>query len=243
MAAVFVTATVVVTLEKYPQNGWALGLGAVALTGVFLLWTFHGLQVALVALAIPAWLVLAIGGRLRRPWLVHFAPLVLPLWILTAFSGWLLLSRSAPHAPFQMRSEAEVQLAQWVASQTPVDAGFLTDPSWAAFRMLSRRSSFVTWKEGSGMLIYQPFARDWVKRLRALGVDPMDSQLVFPRLMAASSQAFAKLDDHRALDLGARFGLSYWIVSRQKVSALPVVHENEFAKILLLRPGRTAGLQ
>jgi len=74
--------------------------------------------------------------------------------------------------------------------------------------MLSRRSGFVTWKEGAAILWYQPFAREWVRRLIAIGVNPLDKNLSYPASVAASSQAFARIDDARALQLARTFGFT-----------------------------------
>jgi hypothetical protein len=117
-----------------------------------------------------------------------------------------------------------------------VTANFLVDPAWSAFRMLSRRNSFVTWKEGAGMLWYQPFAYEWIRRLRAIGVDPLDPGLAYPASLKAASVAASRLDDGQALQLAREFGLHFWIVSRDKPSGLPVVFANPMAKVLRLHP-------
>ncbi len=100
--------------------------------------------------------------------------------------------------------------------------------------MLSRRSSFVTWKEGAGFLWYQPFADEWTMRMRAIGVDPFDPRLAFPASLKAVSTAFARLNDQAAIRLAQEFGLRYWIVPSDKPSSLPVVFQNSMARILAL---------
>ena len=235
VAAVFVTGAIVKAMTDSPGRIRTQMLGALGLTAVMLLWTTRSFLGWLVVLSIPAYVATAWMTRTHRPIVNRVAPLVPLLWSLGLFGTWWLISTPPKDmAPFQQRPEAEVEATQWAQRQTAVDSAFLVDPSWSAFRMLSRRSGFVTWKEGAAILWYQPFAREWVRRLIAIGVNPLDKNLSYPASVAASSQAFARIDDARALQLARTFGLHYWIVPTNKQSALPVAYANAFAKALVL---------
>jgi hypothetical protein len=236
VSALCVLATLIVVMESRPGHLPTQFLGVLGLTAIFIIWIFRSLPVWFLVLAAPAWLATLTWSRSRRPALAAAAPLLLPFWVIGAFSVWLLLAPAPRHEPFQERSEAEVELTRWAQRKTPVTARFLVDPTWSAFRMLSRRSSFVTWKEGAGILWYQPFAHEWIRRLRALGVDPLDPRLAYPVSPGAASQAFARLDDRRALQLAHEFGLNFWIVPRHKPSGLPVAFQNAMGKVLWLGP-------
>jgi hypothetical protein len=234
VAVLFVTAALIKKLEADPRDVRIQMLTAVGLTAALTLWVLRSFLGWFAILSVLFWLAGAWLARSRRPLLAQAAPLVVPVASLMAFLAWNLTITQPDKVRFQPRSQAELELTRW-AHQTRVDAGFLVDPNWSAFRMLSRRNSFVTWKEGAGVLWYQPFADEWTRRMRALGVDPLDPRLSYPKSTQAASLAFARLDDQAALRLAQTFGLHYWIVPRNKPSALPTAFQNATAKILVLR--------
>jgi len=235
VAAVFVVGAMVQTMGDAHARTRTQILGALGLTAVVLLWTTRSLLGWFVVFSLPAYLATTWMARAHQPIISRVAPLVPLLWSLGLFGSWWLIAIPPKDmAAFQQRPESEIETTQWAQRHTAVDSTFLVDPSWSAFRMLSRRSSFVTWKEGAAVLWYQPFAREWVRRLNAIGVNPLDKNLSYPASLTASSRAFARMGDAQALQLARNFGLRYWLVPTNKQSALPVAFENSFAKALLL---------
>jgi hypothetical protein len=237
--AVFVAASLS-DLMITRRRRWILAAGAAGLVCAEFLWRFHGRIpqpfdiIFLVAVCVLTTLVGWRGGKLRA----GLAPLVPTFALMLLFSAIAVASpRPVGMAIFQPRPRDEIDLAEWAKRNSSVDAVFLVDPEWGGFRALAQRSSFVTWKEGAALLWYQPFAREWVRRIRALGVDPLLPGLRYPASRIRMTRAFAGLDDISAVGLARRFGLYYWLVPAGKPSGLPVVYANPTYKALRLNPG------
>lgn len=62
---------------------------------------------------------------------------------------------------------ASVQL--WARNNTAVNAAFLVPTFMEGFRVLSERSSWGEWKDGTAVYWYQPLARTYIARMRAVG--------------------------------------------------------------------------
>jgi len=132
-------------------------------------------------------------------------------------------------------SFAERQVAAWARSHTPKDAAFLVNPNWGEFRALSKRPVLVTWKDGSALLWYRPFATAWAQRLRELGYDVTREQPPGTRISAQLDALYAALTDPQVRALGERYRIRYWVVPAARVSRFPFVYRNRLYRVLDLR--------
>jgi hypothetical protein len=236
VAAVVVSA-LLADLMTSTHRRWVVFVGCVGLLACVFLWKLHTwlwrpFDLVFVALVASATAILA---RRQGRWTWTAAPL-LPMFAVMLLFGWSIAATKHPPgmARFEPRLRAEIAVASWAKTETPRDAVFLVDPDWGGFRSMSHRSSFLTWKEGAAILWYPQFARTWVQRIGALGVDPFAAGARYPASRALLSRAFAGLDDARALWLARRFGLGYWLVPAKRSSNLTVAYANESFKVLRL---------
>ncbi len=123
-------------------------------------------------------------------------------------------------------------VCDWARTSTPKDATFLVNPNWGMFRALSARPAFVTWKDGSALMWYRPFAAPWSERMKALGYDVSTGRLPGVRLNSRLDRLYGALTDFDALRLAERYHVDYWIVGADRGSALPVVYANSSFKVL-----------
>jgi uncharacterized membrane protein YhdT len=235
VAAVFMAAsfTLFALAARRPLGAAA---GAAGLVCSVFLWRFHRLMTEpfdlmfLAMVCAVTWIV-----SRQKPPRPMLAPLVPAFALMLLFSVFAATTpRPAGMASLQPRLRDEIDLAEWAKRDSPLDSVFLVDPEWGGFRSLARRSSFVTWKEGAAILWYQPFAREWVKRIRVLGVDPLSPAQRYPESRANMARAFASLDDDRVAELARHFDLRFWVVPARKPSALPVAYANSTYKALRL---------
>ncbi len=126
------------------------------------------------------------------------------------------------------------QVCNWASANAPKDAVFLVNPNWGEFRGISRRSAFVTWKDGSALLWCRPYAACWVERMRALGYNPTEGALAGQKASARLNSIYDRLTDSDARRLARRYGIAYWVVKQNHPSAMRAVYRNRFFKILLI---------
>jgi hypothetical protein len=100
--------------------------------------------------------------------------LVVALVILTPCAG--LVAKTVTETPFaSMFSIPERTLDPWSALQiwardnTPRDADFLVPTFMEGFRVLSERSSWGAWKDGTAVYLYPPFADTYISRMKDVG--------------------------------------------------------------------------
>jgi len=146
--------------------------------------------------------------------------------------GLRVQSKGIRQAVVWLPSLAERQLAAWSQSHTAIDSTFLVNPNWGDFRALSKRPVFVTWKDGSALLWYRPFAGDWAKRLRELGYDVEREPPPGTRISSLLDTLYESLTDRRAQALCRHYGLRYWAVRAQRPSQFPCVYRNRLYKVL-----------
>lgn len=124
-----------------------------------------------------------------------------------------------------------VNIAEWAQRNTPRDAVFLIDPSWGAFRMLSRRPVFVTFQDGSAILWNRAFVNEWAGRLHAIGLEVADgARIRIQRPWLTST--YARLTDGDARRLSESASVRYWVVPHDQTSAYAVVYESGAFKVL-----------
>lgn len=123
----------------------------------------------------------------------------------------------------------------WASANTPKNAVFLVNPTWGEFRGISRRSAFVTWKDGSALLWCRPYATCWCERMRALGYDPTEYVLAGQNANKNLNKLYDAMTDSDARILADRYGITYWIVRQDHPSALKTLYHNRFCKVLLIR--------
>lgn len=124
------------------------------------------------------------------------------------------------------------QVCDWARASTSKDATFLVNPNWGEFRALSERPAFVTWKDGSALLWYRPFAIPWSARMQALGYDVTKGEFPGQRINGRLDKLYDSLTDADALRLAERYGIRYWVVTVKHKSKLPVVYANRYFKVL-----------
>jgi hypothetical protein len=122
-------------------------------------------------------------------------------------------------------------IAEWARRNTPQDAVFLIDPSWGAFRMLSRRPVFVTFQDGSAILWNRAFVKEWVGRLHAIGLEVADGARIRVQRPWLTS-TYDRLTDVDARRLSEWASVRYWVVPRDQVSAYAVVYQRGSYKVL-----------
>jgi hypothetical protein len=122
-------------------------------------------------------------------------------------------------------------IAEWARWKTPSDAVFLIDPSWGAFRMLSRRPVFVTFQDGGAILWNRAFVTEWVRRLHAIGLEVADGARIRVQRPWLTT-TYDRLTDADARRLSEWASVRYWVVPREQASAYPVVYARGSYKVL-----------
>lgn len=215
----------------------------VFVTGAFFasvfFWRLPSIPSSLVLLALmalawrPVWERVFDRGRPDR------AALILVVSILL-LGGWSLRARLRTGRPaFVVRPDSQLrEIADWAKMTTAIDATFLVNPSWEAFRAVSKRPVFVTWKDGSAMLWDRSFVGDWLERLCALGLDITQPSYLGGSYHEELARLYGDLDDDKVNGMIAHFALDYWVASSDKLSTFPVVFQNQSWKVLDLRHAR-----
>ncbi len=123
----------------------------------------------------------------------------------------------------------EWALYDWMRTQTPRSALFLTPPDMEAFRLLSERAIVVNWK---GVPAIPSELIDWLGRLRDVSGRP--------NLRTMEELAgYDSLDAERLERLRRRYGFDYVVVRRGHEAALaayPTVYAN--ARFVVLRAAK-----
>lgn len=136
-------------------------------------------------------------------------------------------------------SKSIMEVADWTKRETPIEACFLVNPSMGEepemFRGLSKRSVFVTWKDGAAMLWDRSFAEPWAARLKMLGFDITDETISDKNSEERIDTLWQNLQDKDVKRLSRRYAIQYWIVSNTHVSDFTSVYQNKKYKILSLQ--------
>jgi hypothetical protein len=150
-----------------------------------------------------------------------------------------------PHGPLALFKGPDPDLAEvaaWARDHTGRDAVFLVPPAWGAFRALSERPVFVTWKDGGATMWRKDYVTEWVRRIAALGVDASRSTPGEWTLPARLCAAWVKLDPRHVSALRPRYRIDYWVAPISTAVGAPVVHVNHRVKVVALdgvEPRRT----
>ena len=135
-------------------------------------------------------------------------------------------------------SKSIMEVADWAKQKTPTEACFLVNPRFGAedemFRALSKRSVFVTTKDGSAMLWDRSFAEPWAERLKMLGFDITQEPASNKNSDEKIDTLYQNLQDDGVKRLKERYSIHYWIVSNNHLSDFTVVYQNHDYKILSL---------
>jgi hypothetical protein len=233
-------ASAVRLVEKNPGKVLPYILGGATLVGSVLLWSQQAnlhfvpwtVMVSVGALVVCTLLGLQPRSRARTSIAILASIGALPM-VLT-------LQAVFRPIPPQFVPHTEITLGQWKVSEwarehTPVSASFLVDPRWGGWRIVSRRTSYLTWKDGAALMWYPPYGLEWARRVRDLGVDPYDHANDFPLSPWLMAVAYQALDDRKAIGLSKKYGLDYWVVPLAKRTRLPVVSAFQDVKVVALR--------
>jgi hypothetical protein len=68
------------------------------------------------------------------------------------------------------------EVQQWAELNTPLDARFLVPPHPYGFRVFSKRSVWVDWKDGDIVYIFPEYAPEWRHRMEELGIGLIENQ-------------------------------------------------------------------
>lgn len=156
--------------------------------------------------------------------------------IVTLLGSYKLYSRGMNLIGTPSRSIMEV--ADWAKQKTPIEACFLVNPSFGAedemFRALSKRSVFVTTKDGSAILWDRSYVEPWAERLKMLGFDITQKPATNEDTDKKIDTLYKDLQDDGVTRLKERYSIHYWIVSNDHLSDFTVVYQNHDYKILSL---------
>lgn len=183
----------------------------------------------------PTWNYLMGNGNSSR------LPFLLTLWV--ALLGTTALDQRIKEkgdlrSALIMRPDSSIeQIADWANRNTPLDTQILINPSWEweDFSALSKRSVFITWAQGGGILWYRPFVKDWTERLQALGFDFTQQKLIGDEAYTELDRLYEHLRDSDIRKLKARYPLQYWVVPIVHSSNFPVAFQNQHYKVLALK--------
>lgn len=233
-AAIALVSVLAVQLER--ARGWQRRSLAVAIfSASILIWNpFIGPYILVVCLIIltlkPVGYYLLGNGSTNR------IALLLALWIVLV--GWqnfharLSKTKSLQNAFINRPAPSIEQVANWAKANTSQDAVFLVDLAWDEFRSLTKRSVFVTWKDGSAILWDRPYVEAWVERLKVLGLDITQKGLNEKKARPKLSNLYKKLQDKDVSQIKSNFPVNYWVVPVTKASAFPTVFKNKSYKVL-----------
>jgi hypothetical protein len=207
-----------------------------ALAGSLLVWTSE-LSASIVGLGL-----VVLAWKPARRWVTN----VSARGIAVALVGCLFLAgavnslRREPSNPmaasaFVRRPEAAMaSIAEWARGNAPLDAVFLVDPTWGSFRALSRRPVFVTFQDGAAILWDRSFVEEWVRRLQAIGLNVEDGARITDERQINTwlTSAYERLTDADVRGLSEWASVRYWVVSRGRPSAFPVVYQGRSYNVL-----------
>lgn len=115
------------------------------------------------------------------------------------------------------------EVQQWAKACTSQDTKFLTPPVPGGFRVFSERVSWVEWKDGNTAFNFPPYADEWLRRMRAIGI-----RLQPARATAQSIQNDYKDQPRDYLWRVAREErIDYIVQFKQVPYDIPPVFENE----------------
>lgn len=125
-------------------------------------------------------------------------------------------------------------LQEWVRQHTPHSSLFIVPPQEAGFRVESRRSTYVTWFEGTRAFFSEAYARTWWQRLQSLGT-------THPKSLPAQYRQNEAPDFQRiATEMATRYPHVFVVTYRQHSLELPLVYQNRdwaLYRVPLRRPG------
>jgi hypothetical protein len=192
-------------------------------TGVGFLMTYYGFIRQLALPRLVFWLLLGVGttqllwrvsGRMqgmpRFGWLVPRIRAAAPVGLILLAAGTWAEFSWEPVRNFKQRSNLiqgldreEQALYDWVRSNTPKDAVFLTAPGLERFRLHARRAIVVDWKS-------PPLSPDelveWYLRLCRISGNPNVTSL------NAAEAGYRRMDVKRIQSLVSEYGLQFAIV-------------------------------
>lgn len=185
-----------------------------------------------ILLAISAWIVGRFLGQGRSKLVVMAAvALAAAFWIKEDYRV-----ASVDHE----RAKAYRAVQDWARTSTPREALFFVDPLiMYGWRDYSQRSSFgnlrewlhTSWLYDSNVAYYH----EGIKRFNELGIDPAPYLTLRPTsekmttFYTAVGRRFYELNDDWRMDLARRYGISFFVMGREKLqsTALARVFENE----------------
>lgn len=190
-----------------------------------------------------AWLILSLQKREQ-----FAADMLIPLTLVSvAVVGFL---RWHLHPPdFKLYKDSPIfPFARWTYQNTSREALFLIPPgdqdAWPLFRALSQRSVFVTWKDGTNVFFAPEYAHTWTERIEAIGVNIRGIHLgLRTRPLVDSSNVnnlYERLSDKEVQRLAAQYGVTHWVVSRDKHSSFQTVFAHGKWKVLQVVPPPTS---
>jgi hypothetical protein len=118
----------------------------------------------------------------------------------------------------------EVEL--WAKENTPRDTVFLVPPFPDGFRAFSQRSCWGSWEDGNIFWLHPSFAREWRRRITALGLP----QTVGHPDWEAIAAAYRKLSWERLREIARDNNLQYIIqYADVRYEAVPVFSNEKFS--------------
>lgn len=127
------------------------------------------------------------------------------------------------------------QIADWARENTSKDSVFLINLNWGMFRAVAKRPVYVTWKDGSALLWYRPFVKDWAQRLNDVGYDITKKTPPGKMISAQLDVLYDGLTDSEVNVLKSKYSLRYWVVKLGHKTSFPVVFKNQYFEVLDLK--------
>ena len=97
------------------------------------------------------------------------------------------------------------EVQRWAELNTPLDARFLVSPHPYGFRVFSKRSVWVDWKDGDIVYIFPEYAPEWRRRMEELGIELIENQFS-PK---AQIEQYKKQQWDRLVQVASAHNLSY----------------------------------
>jgi hypothetical protein len=97
------------------------------------------------------------------------------------------------------------EVQQWAEANTPLNARFLVPPHPYGFRVFSKRSVYVDWKDGDIVYIFPEYAPEWRRRMEELGIELIKNQFS-PK---AQIEQYKKQHWDRLVRVASAHNLSY----------------------------------
>ncbi|MGQ9488929.1 MAG: DUF6798 domain-containing protein [Armatimonadota bacterium] len=217
-------------------------VAALLIGAVFAIWRFDWYrQAAILFLSAPV----AVLSTWR--WRRMLLPAMFLVYLLVST---IIVVSAMRHRGWVLASPAELREGYGVLSRarqdTPRDAVLLVPPHWSHARVVSERSVFVTWKDGTATLFRPSYTAQWVERMRALGWDPVASGnegLKHPRAnMYRYTEAtfwmstWRRLDDTAVIQLRRRYGVTHWVLEANHPTDFPEVSRSDGWKLVRVLP-------